>query len=967
MADLKTWLDNLAAVRYNPSAIHRLALSNLEEAMNGTLDIVDATNPFVFLMEASAVNSAGGMIQNAVLNRKQYPSMALTEDDLYLHMADADYIGRFATPARTSFTILLNKDEVYQRVVAIGIGEIRKLTIPRHTNFTVAGVTFTMQYPIDVRVMAHGGLQIVYDVDKLSPLQTLSTNIVDWRVVNIEGTEYIKIDFPVSQFAIATNYGSLTLASGFSKSYAFDDQFYYARAFYSQPGGKWKEMATTHTDQVFDPTKPTLLLKVNSGKLGVTIPQVYLTTDLVNREIRVDIYTTKGPLDMILDNYQTNNFLAKWIDLEGDDSGRYVAPLTNFTNLAVYSTATVSGGTDGLTFEALRARVMNNALGSANLPITNVQVTTRLEDLGYAVVKDVDNITNRQFLATRLLPKPVDNSVVAGAGCTVQKLTASMEELVDYSTVKDNGNRITLLPSTLYQNVNGLVQIVPDQLVDQLLAFPLDVRARKVNESSYLYTPFHYVLDMNDNRFEHRGYYLDRPGIESKSFVAENDTTGIEVGTGKYQIERVANGYKLTIVCRSSEAWRSLDDSNVFCQLSYRPTGEKDLAYLNGTQVGIIDFERVFTFELGTDYDVDANDNLVLNTFSMYNNPSQQHATTLTSDFHVTFIATDLATSGVQTSEIDQDIGAVLLPVNSVGVSRETLRVRLGTALHGLWTASRSVVSSLDYQRYAADVPAVWEETIYQRDPVTGAIQMTINGADIEYIVLHAKGSPVLDANGDYVYRHNKGDPVLDADGVAVVLSTRRMVRQIDLLFLDGVYWFASETAALTYKNSLPETISGWLINDISAVERYLLEQTRLFFYPKSTLGQVPAVVREDEEITLSAEQSFSVTYYLSGVAYRDTALRAALSKMAVQTINDVLQQSTVTMSEITSTLRARAGGDAIGIEVTGLGGVQNLAAVTLKNDAARLSIKKIAVSLADGTIGVEDDVAISFLQHTSY
>lgn len=966
MADSKTWLANLANIRYNPAAIQRLALSTLEEATNGEIDIVDATNPFVFLMEASAHNSAAGMIQSAVLNRKQYPSMAVTEDDLYLHMADADYIGRFATPSRTVFTILLNKDEVYKRAVATGVGDIRKLTIPRHSSFTVAGVIFTMQYPIDIRVMAHGGLQIVYDVDKPSPLQQLTTNIVDWRVVNIEGVEYLKIDFPVSQFEINSKYGQLTLATGFVQSYAFTDQFYYARAFYSQPGGAWKEMVTTHSDQVFDPTKPTALLRVTQGKLQVQIPQVYLSTNLVNREIRVDIYTTKGPLDMILDNYQTNNFVAKWVDLEGDADRVFIAPLTNFTNMAVYSDKTVSGGTDGLTFEQLRERVMTNSLGSANIPITNVQVGTRLQDLGYAVVKDVDNITNRQFLATRLLPKPADGTVVAGAGCTMATLTASMSDLVNFSTVKDNGNRITLTPDTLYENVNGVVQVVPDVLVAQIQALPLDVRARRINESNYMYTPFHYVLDMNDNRFEHRGYYLDNPGVESKSFVEENDTTGIEVGTGKYQIERVATGYKLTLICRSSDAWKSLEDSKVFCQLSYRPTAEKDRAYLNGTLAGTVDGERVFTFMLDTNYDIDALDNIALTSFSMYNNPSQEHSTALLSDFDVMYIASELNISGLQTSTIDEDMGTALLPVDAIGISRERLRVRLGTSLHGLWAASRSVVSSLDYQRYLADVPAVWEQTIYQRDPVTGAIILTLNGSDVEYVVLHEKGSPVLE-DGQPVIRHNKGDPVLDADGEPVVVSSRKMVRQVDLLMLDGVYWFATETAAVKYKNSLPNTIAGWLVNDIAAVTRYLLEQTRLFFYPKATLGQVPALVREDETATLSAAQSFAVTFYLSGVAYRDTALRAALSKMAVETINEVLQNSTVTMSEITSTLRAKAGGDAIGIDVTGLGGDANLAAVTLKDDAARLSIKKVAVALADGTIGVQDDVAISFLQHTSY
>lgn len=962
------WLDTIQRVRFNPSAIQRVALAKLEEATGGTLDVVDPTNPFVFLLEASAYNAAAAMLDNEANTRKQYPSVAVTEDELYLHMSDADYVGRFASPAKTSFSILLGKDEFYARAVDTGIGSMRKLVIPRHTEFEIAGVKFTMQYPIEIRIMAHSGLQIVYDNDQLSPLQTLTTNIVDWTIVNVQGTDFIKIDVPVSQFEIKSQPGTLNLSSGFKKTFSYSDQFYYARVFYSTPAGVWKEMKTTHTDQVFDPLKPTALLKVNSGALTVEIPQVYLTTGLVASELRVDIYTTKGPLDMLLENYQINNFKARWVDLDANGvTSPFVSPLTNFTTMAVYSDKVVSGGSNSLTFEQLRERVMTNSLGSQNLPISNAQLTNRLADRGYDAVKDVDNITNRQYKATRALPRPADGSVVAGAGCTIQTLTSSMEALAALSTVKDNGNRVSILPTTLYQNVNGVIEIVPQLTVDALMAQPVDVRSRKINESRYMYSPFHYVLDMNNDRFELRAYFLDNPSIVSKSFVTENDTTGIAVATDSYKIERTATGYLLTIVTRSGAAYKALANDKAHVQLSYRPTGEKDRAYQNGTFVGLTDTgERIYTFDLGTNYDVDDLDNIVLDTFQMYDDPERKHATPLTTDFDIIYIAEGLTLEGLQSSSIDLDIGTPLLPVGIIGISRERLKIELGQALHGLWTASRSVVSSLDYARYAADVPAYWPNTVYKRDPVTGALEISSDGAGgITYVVLHAKDDPVLDDQGNQVYRFRKGDVQVDADNKPIVISTRKMLRQVDLCLLDGVYWFATEATAAAYKNSLPVTIVGWLVNDIADVSKYLLEQTKLFFFPKSTLGQVEVIVQEGQTVSMPAEQSFAVTFYLSGLAYRDAALRTSLTKMAVETINEVLQNRVVTLSEITSKLRAKAGNDAIAVDVTGLGGTNRQMAVTLSDDAARLSIKKIAHANADGTIGVQDDVAISFIQHT--
>ena len=970
MADT-SWRDAIQRFRFNPSNIQRTTTARMASLTGVTP--VDAGNPLLFVLEAISVTASAAMVENEANTRKLYPSMALTEDELYLHMSDADYVGRFATPARTSWIILLDREELFARVVDTGEGGIQKLVIPRHSEFGIAGVKFTMQYPIEVRVMAHGGLQIVYDTDQPSPLQALATHLVDWTVVNIRGKDFVKINVPVSQFEIKSNPGTINRTTVFDKSYSFTNQFYHARVYYTLPNGKWKEMRTTHTDQVFDPTKPTALLKVTAGNLRVMIPQIYLTTGLVVGELRIDIYTTRGPLDMLLDNYGNDNFSYRWADLDQTpESSRFVAPLTQYSTIGVFSDQVVSGGTSALSFEALRERVMNNSLGPQNTPITNAQLSSRLANMGYDAVKDIDNITNRQFKATRLLPRPVvqegdgARTVVAGAGCTIQTLTAAMTTLTTYDTVVDNGNRVTLLPRTLYQNVNGVIEIVPKLVVDNLLSLPVDVRARRINESRYLYSPFHYVLDMTSNLFEHRGYFLDNPTVLSKSFVAENDTAGIGVATDAYKIERTPSGYRLTISTRSGESFKALADNKVYCQLSYRPTNEKDRAFLNGTLIGqTAQGERVYTFDLGTNYDVDAQDNLVLDTFQMYNDVAREHATALTTDFDVIFIVEDLAVSGLQSSSIDAELGLALLPDDVIGIARERLKIQLGTALKGLWSASRSVVSSLDYERYAADVPAVWPHTVYKRNELTGALEITSDGAGgIEYVVLHEKDDPVLDDNGDPVFRFRKGDIMVDADDKPIVKSSRTMVRQIDLFLVDGVYWFATEATAVNYRSSLPITVAGWLVNDIEPVSKYLLEQTRLYFYPKSTLGNISVIVQEGQTASMPAEQSFAVTFYLTGVAYRDADLRTSLSRMAVETINEVLQNRTVTLSEMTSKLRAKAGGDSIANDVTGLGGLNSQQAVTLSDDSARLSIKKIAVAQADGTIGVQDDVAIAFVLH---
>ena len=75
--------------------------------------------------------------------------------------------------------------------------------------------------------------------------------------------------------------------------------------------------------------------------------------------------------------------------------------------------------------------------------------------------------------------------------------------------VFNNDSRITLTPDILYQNNNGVIDIVPAPTVTDLLTKTPDVVAPLVSSGNYLYTPFHYVLDATNDDFTVRPYYLD--------------------------------------------------------------------------------------------------------------------------------------------------------------------------------------------------------------------------------------------------------------------------------------------------------------------------------------------------------------------------------------------------------------------------------------------------------------------------
>lgn len=187
MSTLNDAMTKLGLYRFDPGNIQRTALDALEEAYDGEYDLTDPTNPFIFLLEASAVQAAAAGVQNDIALRKLYPTLAENEEDLYRHMADEDYIGRFALPSTATFSLLFSKEELIAQAVSTGSTGVRLITIPRNTVFVVSETYFGIHYPINIRVLENDAIQVLYDTSLESPLETLTTNVVDSSIVSIGG------------------------------------------------------------------------------------------------------------------------------------------------------------------------------------------------------------------------------------------------------------------------------------------------------------------------------------------------------------------------------------------------------------------------------------------------------------------------------------------------------------------------------------------------------------------------------------------------------------------------------------------------------------------------------------------------------------------------------------------------------------------------------------------------------------
>lgn len=957
----------LDKARYNPGAMFEVGIDMLEKANNGELIFVDASQPAVQLIEMAATLSASAMHESAANTRRQFARMALDEEELYLHMSDKDYIGRWATPARTTITVAMALEEVLARAVPTGVNGVQKMVIPRNTEFTVAGVTFSMQYPIEIRINSAGTERVVYDVSRPSPLMPLSTNLLKtWKSNQQGGIEMLFIEIPVMQMKVSTSNFTVSRATPTSGAISFAGSYYATRAYHRSGDGPWEEILTTETKQVFDPAQPTVSLQVFSDRVLYSVPEVYATAGTIKRQLRLDVYSTEGDLSMILSNYESDAFDYRWQDFDNDDNGLYWSALENITTMLIFSDEVVTGGSEAKTFEELREQVMMNAHGASNQPITPWQIISTLTNEGYSSVKTVDNLTRRIYKTSRPLPLPADGSVLSPIGAGIMTFQQSLDGLKGYNGVKDNGERVTLTPEILYKLDNGLTKIVEEDELTMIRSTILETQARLINTERYLFSPYHYVLDITGNVFEARGYYLDNPSIDSRNFIAENDTLGMTISTDSFDIERTEKGYRITVVTASSEEALALPDASVHAQLCFQPTGESGRAYLNGTlEVKMETGERAFVFELESNLDINSNDDIYLTNFQMFGGSTRPVPASLTESFDLIYVLSDYRPVDALTTDIDLIIAKEMLPEDAIALTHEKFNTNLGSSLDGLWTASRSVVSDEDFKKYSADVPWLYEEPEFERDPNTGTILYDIVDGEIKYRMLHAKGEVRLDDEGKPLIRFPKGDVMRDADGNPIVESTRKMQRQVDLFFLDGKYWFATNPTSIEYRDTTAQTVVRWLSTDISAIRAKLLEGTELYFAPQTTLGNVQVMVEEGLISTIPAEQGMRVGLYLGRAEYADARLRESLTRSIKLVIADRLIQSVVSIDDITDKLREEIGSEAIAFSVSGLGGANNFPVITTLDDTLRCSVRKRVVAKSDDTLAVEDDVQIDPLRHT--
>lgn len=973
MKELKKVRADVVKYAHNPAAMAQVVYTQLKtgEENIDSIELTSPTDPVVYIGEM------GIMLAHSTIEayRNQmpslYPALSKTHGDLFKHMSDRDSLDVYAQPSTAPFMLLVSKRDLMERAVGEVKGGVRKLIIPRDSKVTVAGYDFTLQYPIVFNVLPYNAVQVVWDVSETSPISGVESVALNFAetIDPSSGLELLRVDVPMMQYNITSYTDTLTANIGWDNDYTVKRQFFCARI-WNRINGKWKELKQTLANDVYDHTEVTAVVTVSGKKVNVKIPEVYINSKMIKGEIRIDLYDTVGPLNIDLSNYPHDEFTMTFKDIGGELPAKYHTPISSLQVMQPLAVGGTTGGRHQLGLDELRERVITNAIGSRTKPITPGQLEASSKDLGLEISKPVDFVTERVFNASAPMLASTLKNVSAPIGTAALPLNFTVDSLSALETVKDNGERLTITPNTIYESSGTSLKIRPD-LSGKWKSLTTQQIVNIANTTPLYYTPFYYVVDTNSSTIQVRPYHLDDPKIDSKRFLTSNETTGLDVVTDTFTLVRDGVNYKILVKTKSQKPYQELRDDQCFAQLSFSPRGSSgERAFVNAELIGKDGKERIFEFTIATNLDIDRNHELITKSFTQVGDEPSDIPMGLDTTFDLFYGVNEFYPKDY----VRNDMDTVIRSPNrdSKGVTQEQLVICFGKQLSGMWAKSRIITSSQNYVRHEEDVPLTYPEDIYATHPKTNVPLYTLTVVDgvpeIEFEYTHRRGESILDDNGLPSILFRKGDPVLDARGNPLIKDPRSILYRVEACVFDAKYLFCTSGEVIYYRNNVRANVVGIINSLIPKVAVNLLEQSKLFYRPKNTSSNIQIRKGDGSTDYIPAENRFGVRYYLSAAQRKNGPLLDSIKRTTRRTLTNILaNNTTVSTTDIVDALKNELKSSIISLGMDEMGPNKDINIFSVLSEASRVSIGKKMEILPNGKTSIKDDVMVAFNRHDQH
>ncbi|UVD32082.1 hypothetical protein [Vibrio phage phiKT1028] len=962
--------DELNRIANNPGRAISLVLDRTAEAFGGQrVKFESSSHPFVRALDTICSESAGLINRIGDVESRLYREHARTPSDLFRHMSDYEFYGLFGYPSEAIMRYSLPIAEIrrlaveYEEQSGTVINRYRKLTMPKDSIIEVYGVPFSIVHAIEFRLMEAGHVQVVYDSKTQHPYFNITTNSLERRTVNILDQEYLYVDIPVKQLRGETKRKiAVTPSAGLKETYNFKDKLFGVRAWLKPTNGETRELRIAYNNQVFNQDEVTLTVDVDQDNQNFvySIPETFISNGKGIGVVTLVVYTTKGAYEQDMTTLRSHTHMPTYLDYDYDANklDRYAAPIREVNNSAWEIQSEVTGGGNPRSFLQLKNEAIHNARRQS-IPISENQLSGYLSSYGYSATKLIDVYTNRLYQVTRELPTYTDaDNAVKSVNAYISSVMYSMDELRDSGVVYDNDSRITLPPGTVFDVTDTGTRILPKTQIDVINEMSSDERLDYINNHMLVYSPFHTVLDVTGGTVKVRPYLLDIPKYDNQNFLYEKDTLGIELSVQSILVEHRETGYRIIMVTRGDDNYRNMSDEKVGAQLYFSPADSNDIATLKGGILGRnADNDRIWSFELHSNFDVDSRDLLNFTNMFMFSRPISSVKAELKSDIRVLFLVE--GSEGEKQTEQDLLIDPALYPTSMTCLIEVGYDLIFGKTLNNLYHRAHPVLGDAQYQRYEEDVPETWPEDTFKR------------GEDGKYVfedgrlvLEHRAGEVMLNENGEPIILHYKNSLVKDEFDNPIKLKGNELKYYMDFVCFDGNYHFSNDEYDLDYARRTKAYITDVVMQDLANFESQMRDKTDLMFAPKVKLGLINVVMNSQFETKVRADLAFNVVFYLTPAGVRSDTIRPALKSITSNVINQMLQNPTVSNNEIVRALKDALPSDVVDLRLNALADNQEIDVVSNLDTTTSFSVRKRMENAGDGVSSVKDAISYAFLAH---
>lgn len=397
-------------------------------SLNDTEELTDDPgNSFNIFMHLTAQGAAKMMYESAARINETNESTAILPKSLINKLNSEELLGIFGTPASTTIAFCLKKDDIINYSVSDeDTPNLKKLIINKGmTAVFESHPAFTLPYDvvINIKKLSDNDINIfaTYDMpdhnnDGMRSIYGINNQYISSREMRYEGNVYVVFFLKMFQMERKETEIYVSDPNTADTTISFENSLIGVEVFrtrQNKPGETLMKGYTDGTPLINNTYNYSYDYKRNRQNYNISFSKMDDVASLsIGDKLRIVTYTTNGTEGNIRFPNMINNLTSLTLNYNQDLAISYQNALLNIIVLAFARDEASTGGTNQLTLEQIRAKVINKKY-TRNILISGNEIINKAKEFGLDAWKYRHDVINLYY---RALDKLVYNDMILSTG-----------------------------------------------------------------------------------------------------------------------------------------------------------------------------------------------------------------------------------------------------------------------------------------------------------------------------------------------------------------------------------------------------------------------------------------------------------------------------------------------------------------------------------------------------------------------